>query len=138
MKKMKTYRILALAAGMVLPAVLSAAVPGAKGRELKVSADRMAADNKTGAMTATGNVRASLEPYRLMSSGLSRQGGKYTFSEPTIVTTCTNHESCLHWSLKGSVVYTDSGEEGKEVVARDMVLRLWGPLCCIIKKTTIM
>ena len=126
MKKMKTYRILALAAGMVLPAVLSAAVPGAKGRELKVSADRMAADNKTGAMTATGNVRASLEPYRLMSSGLSRQGGKYTFSEPTIVTTCTNDESCLHWSLKGSVVYTDSGEEGKEVVARDMVLRLWG------------
>ena len=110
-----------LAAAALCTAAGASAAPAA-GRELKVSADRMAADNVTGALVASGHVNAVMAPFRMLSDEVSRTGDTYVFSEPTTVTTCTNDEGSLHWSCTGNVVYRD----GKEVVARDMTLRMFG------------
>lgn len=96
-----------------------------KGRELKISADVMAADNISGTLVATGNVSAAMEPFRLMSEKISKEGGIYKFENPTTVTTCTNGPGCLHWSCTGDVEYRDIDGK-KEIVARDMTLRLFG------------
>lgn len=106
-------------------AVAAGAAASPEPRELKVSADRMAADNVTGSVVASGHVNAVLAPFRMKSESVSRIGGEYKFSEPTVLTTCTNDDSCLHWSVKGNVVYRE-GEEGKDITVRDAVLRLWG------------
>jgi len=110
-----------LVAAAFLAAASASAAPNA-GRELKVSADRMAADNVTGAIVASGHVNAVMAPFKMLSEEVSKIGDTYRFAEPTVVTTCTNDESALHWSCAGNVVYRD----GKEVVARDMTLRMFG------------
>ena len=113
-----------LSAALFAAAAAAAATDGL--RQLKVSADLMVADNVTGTLVATGNVNATYGLLRLMSGSVSREGGTYVFAEPTTITTCTNHESCLHWSATGSVVYRDRGEGDKEIVARNMTLRAFG------------
>ena len=114
------YKSVLAAAALCVVASASAAQDA--GRELKVSADRMAADNVTGALVASGHVNAVMTPFRMMSEEVSRTGDTYVFAEPTTVTTCTNDEGSLHWSCTGNVVY----REGKEVVARDMTLKMFG------------
>lgn len=120
---MKLKETVSLAAA--LAAFTALAEPGLE-RLMKVSADRMAADNITGALVASGHVNAVYGPYRLMSESVSRIGGDYTFSQPTIVTTCTNDACRLHWSASGNVVYRDGSKGAKEIVARDMTLRAFG------------
>ena len=89
--------------------------------ELKVSADRMAADNRTGSLVASGHVHAVAEPVSLLSELLVKDGDEYRFSDPTSVTTCTNGADRCHWSASGEIVYRD----GHGVYAKDLVVRLW-------------
>ncbi len=103
-------------------AVVFAAPSAEHENDLKVSADKMAADNVTGALVASGNVVAVSAPFRMFSDCVSKVGNVYSFNSPTTVTTCTNDTGCLHWSLSGSLVY----EHGKEAVAKDMLLRFFG------------
>ena len=115
--KTKTAAVLA---GAVCAAACFAA-PASR-YELKVSADRMAVDNITGNAVATGGVTAALGPFKLKSESVSRTGGEFIFAEPTTVTTCTNDESHLCWSLTGSVTY----RAHEEIVAKGMTLRMFG------------
>ena len=76
------------------------------GEELKVSADSIKADRKTGAMCAEGNVTASLPPLSLRSVKVSKSpDGLYEFGHPTEVTTCTNAPGHRHWVARGRVEY---------------------------------
>ena len=89
--------------------------------QLKVTADKVAVDNVSDGMVASGHVHAVAGVYTLRAEKLKRIGNEYHFEDPTSVTTCTNHGGICHWSLTGGVKYT----EGKEVVAENMVLRLF-------------
>ena len=89
--------------------------------QLKVTADKVAVDNVSDGMVASGHVHAVAGVYTLRAEKLKRIGNEYHFEDPTSVTTCTNHGGICHWSLTGGVKYTD----GKEVVAENMVLRLF-------------
>lgn len=91
-------------------------------KQMSVKADRMAVDNLTGNAVATGNVVATMAPFRLLSDSASRTDNVIVFSEPTLITTCTNDLDHLHWSLSGSVVY----REREEIVARNLLLKMWG------------
>ncbi|MCR5413157.1 MAG: hypothetical protein K6F50_00320 [Kiritimatiellae bacterium] len=108
-----------LAAGTVAGAMC------ARGAEMKVSASRMAADNVTGVLVATGKVEATMEPFALRSSGVSKVGSVYSFGDGTVVTTCTNAPGHECWCLEGSV-RIDMTEGDSEVVARDVWLKLFG------------
>ena len=115
---MKTKLAYLIAGAACAAAATSPAAPARS--ELKVSADIMAADNVTGSLAASGHVNAVLAPFRMTSDAVSKVGNEYVFSEPTVVTTCTN--GCPHWSLTGAVTY----RAHEEIVARGMVLRMWG------------
>lgn len=95
---------------------------GSAPSELKVSADRMAADNVTGDLVATGHVRAVSAPVCLLSELVERRGDEYRFADPTLVTTCTNAACSLHWSATGGVTYRD----GHGITAKNVVVRLFG------------
>lgn len=105
-----------------LPLFVCASSAERPGATLKVTAERMAADNVTGNLVASGNVVAVSAPFRMLSDRVSRTGNVYSFSDSTLVTTCTNDLDCLCWSLKGGVDYDD----GREIVAKNMTLRLFG------------
>lgn len=93
--------------------------------ELKVSADLMAADNKTATLVASGNVYAVAAPLRLMSDLAEKRGDEYRFAPGTLVTTCTNEACSLHWSAAGEVRY--HGAEGdRYVVVKDVTFRAFG------------
>lgn len=102
---------------------------------LKVSADRMAADNVTGNAVATGHVRAVTSPIgmsdkkgvrpapiSLLSELVEKDGSEYRFAEGTTFTTCTNAPHAFHWSGTGGVVYQDQ----HAIIARNMTLRAFG------------
>lgn len=89
--------------------------------DLVVSADRMAADNTTGALVASGHVHAVAGPVSLLSELLVKDGDEYVFSEPTSVTTCTNDSGRCHWAAAGGIVYRD----GEGVLAKNVTVRLW-------------
>ena len=113
------------AAGAALVAAAADPVVAWDGHELpqvRITADRMAADNLTGSAVATGRVTAVAEPFRLFSELAVKDGSDYRFADPTSVTTCTNAAGHLHWLGSGEVVYRD----GRAVVAKDLTLRLWG------------
>lgn len=122
---------------LVLTAAFSgaAAVAGIGAGTLRVSADRMAADNKTGAIVATGHVHAVTSPIgrsdkkgarpapiNLLGELVERVGDEYRFAGPTSLTTCTNEAGRLHWKAAGNVTY----KEHDHVEATDMTLYLWG------------
>ena len=72
------------------------------------TADRIAADNVTHALAASGHVVAVQTPYSLRSECLRREAdGRMTFADPTCVTTCTNDVGHTHWNLTGEVEYQD-------------------------------
>ena len=93
--------------------------------ELDVSADRIAADNRSGTLVATGNVQAVAAPLRLWSDCAEKRGWDYGFAPGTKVTTCTNDECALHWSVSGEVAY--HGREGERyATVKNASLRLFG------------
>ncbi len=117
MKTLTVQRLLPALAISLLPAALAAAAFP----ELKISADRMAADNITGHLVASGHVRAVAHPVSLLSELATKRGDVYEFSNPTSLTTCTNDADHLHWAISGEVTYRDK----KSIVLRDLVLRAW-------------
>ncbi len=77
------------------------------------TADRIAVDNVTKSLTATGHVHAAYGPLSLRSDRIVKDAeGGIRFSDPTTVTTCTN-ETCLaegrvtHWRVTGDVEYRE-------------------------------
>ena len=89
---------------------------------VKFSADRIAADQRTSTVVATGNVEASLHPFRLLAEELSHdKEGVYTFSDPTTFTTCTNECGHMHWRATGGAEYLG----GRYVGMRNMCLYFW-------------
>ena len=118
-------RILFILTATVLPLVTSAfaaVVDGPGSTTLKMSADKMAVDRVTGSLVASGNVVAVSAPFRMYSDRVSKIGNLYSFSDNTMVTTCTNNLDCLHWCMFGALDY----DEGKEIVARNMTLKMFG------------
>ena len=90
--------------------------------ELKITANNIKADRKTGAVRAEGSVKATLHPLCLLSELVTKSpDGKYEFSDPTEVTTCTNAPGHRHWSIKGGVVY----QNAEYVKMKNGVLSLW-------------
>lgn len=102
---MKKLPLLLLSAAVT--ASLGAAVPASiAASELKVSAEKMAADRRTGAIALRGNVRATVGPVCLLSELAEKTpDGTYRFTDPTKVTTCTNACDHLHWQVTGEVEY---------------------------------
>lgn len=87
---------------------------------LTFTADRIAADRVTGAVTATGNVSAVRTPYSLRGEYLSKSAdGTYRFAYPTCVTTCTNAVGHTHWNVTGELVY----KEDDRLEVRDVWVR---------------
>ena len=87
---------------MIAPLLL-AAVPA-----MTFTADRIAADNVTHAIAATGHVCASSASYTLRSAYLSRDAdGRMLFADPTCVTTCSNAVGHTHWNVTGEVEYRE-------------------------------
>ena len=90
--------------------------------ELNVSAEVMAADRNTGALTATGHVRAVAYPVMVLTDEVRRdENGKWTFSDPSTVTTCTNTWDELHWCAHGKVDFLDR----KYLLLRNMWFKLF-------------
>ena len=113
-----------LFAVLVSAFALSAAAPvlGAPAGELKVTADRVAADNITGALAASGHVQAVSAPVILHSDYITRNAdGEITLADPTHVTTCTNDWDDLHWRVSGEVKFRD----GHYVLLRNAWVRFW-------------
>ena len=76
--------------------------------ELKFFGDSITANKKTGAMSATGNVRAQSGNFRFFSNQISYDGkGLYDFGTEGMLTTCTNNLDDLHWKLEGHFIYND-------------------------------
>jgi len=118
MKNAKRLRSAVVAAPLFAAGALFARPAG----ELKVTADRVAADNVTGALAATGNVRAVASPLVLHSESVTRDaGGEFVFANPTTITTCTNEWDHLHWKATGEVAFKD----GHHVLLRDVWVRMW-------------
>ena len=98
-----------IVAALAAAAVLSAGALFAKpAGELKVSADRVAADNVTGALAASGHVQAVSAPVVLHSDYVTRsEDGTIALADPTHLTTCTNDWDHLHWRVTGEMEFLD-------------------------------
>ena len=74
--------------------------------QMTFTADRIAADNVTKAVVATGHVVATVSPVTLRGESLSRSpDGTVRFGGDTCVTTCTNDVGHTHWNVSGEVEY---------------------------------
>lgn len=112
----------ALAAVAVFAPLAASAAPALARTTLSVTADRMAADNITGTLVASGSVRAVAHPVCLLSELVTKKGDVYEFSDPTSITSCTNDADHLHWAITGEVTYRDR----EYITVRNLVLRAWG------------
>ena len=91
-------------------------------QELVVRGEYMSASRTTGELLATGRVEAVASPYRFRADSISRSAdGFYKLSGNTLMTTCTNDDSCLHWCLSGEFAY----REQHSATVRDAWVRLW-------------
>ena len=89
---------------------------------LSFTADRIAADDRTHALTATGHIVAASGPVRLRGEYMTRStDGKMIFHDPTCATTCSNEVGHTHWNVTGEVEY----QENDHVLLRNMVLRFY-------------
>ena len=103
-------------------AVVSAALFASADDALKVTADRIAADQRTGSLVASGHVTAVSHPFRLLADELSRDSaGVVVLSDPTTVTTCTNELGHLHWRATGGAEYLENHYVGMD----NMWLYFW-------------
>ena len=90
--------------------------------ELKVTADRVAADNVTGALAASGHVQAVSAPVVLHSDYVTRsEDGTIALADPTHLTTCTNDWDHLHWRVTGEMEFLDK----KYVLIKNAWVRMW-------------
>lgn len=106
----------------ILLAAMSAAFCASANDGLKVNADRIAADQRTGSLVASGHVDAVSHPFHLLSEEFSRDANGVTaFSDPTTVTTCTNECGSLHWRATGGAEYF----AGRYIGMNNMSLYLW-------------
>ena len=81
------------------------------------TADRIAADNVTQALTATGHVVVTAAPLTLRTETMSRdRDGRVLLGNPTCATTCTNAVGHTHWNVTGEVEY----REHDYVILRDV------------------
>ena len=111
-------RLLAVFCAAFAACPLLAARPG----ELRITADRVAADNVTGALAASGHVHAVSAPVVLHSDCITRdENGEITLSDPTYVTTCTNDWDRLHWQISGEVRFRDQ----HYILFRNAWVRMW-------------
>ena len=118
MKEAKGY-VAVLASAFALAAGALFAAPAG---ELKVTADRVAADNVTGALAASGHVQAVSAPVVLHSDYVSRdENGEIALSDPTDLTTCTNDWEHLHWKVSGEMKFRDQ----KYVLIKNAWVRMW-------------
>jgi len=118
MKNAKSLRS-AMAVSLVFAV---ASLFGKPAGEVKITADRVAADNVTGALAASGHVQAVSAPVVLHSDSVTRDAdGEFVFADPTHVTTCTNDWDHLHWRVSGEVRFKD----GHYVLLRNAWLRMW-------------
>ena len=70
------------------------------------TADKIAADNITQAMSATGHIVAVYGPATLRGNYLSKAAdGTMLFADPTCFTTCSNEVGHTHWNVSGEVEY---------------------------------
>lgn len=122
MKLNNTHKRLVLALAAACATAAAYAAPALARGTLSVTADRMAADNITGTVVASGNVRAVAYPLCLLSDLVSKRDNVYEFTDPTSITSCTNDIDHLHWSITGNVVY----REREALIVRDLVFRAWG------------
>ena len=103
-------------------AFAATALFGRPAGELRVTADRVAADNVTGALAASGHVQAVASPVILHSESVTRDAdGELALADPTHLTTCTNDWDHLHWRVSGEVRF----KEGHYVLLRNAWLRMW-------------
>ena len=72
------------------------------------TADRIAADNVTRALAASGHIVAVSKPLTLRGSYMSRDAdGRMLFADPTCATTCSNEVGHTHWNVTGEVEYRE-------------------------------
>ena len=74
--------------------------------EMTFSADRVAADNVTHALAASGHINAAISPLTLRGERMTRDAdGTVLFHDPTCATTCSNEVGHTHWNVTGEVRY---------------------------------
>jgi len=99
---------------MIAALVLAAA------QAMTFTADRIAADNVTHALSASGHVVAVAGPVTVRGERMTRDAdGTMLFYDPVCATTCTNEVGHTHWNVTGEVVY----REDDYVILRNTVLR---------------
>jgi len=101
---------------MIAALVLAAA------EAMTFTADRIAADNVTRALTASGHVVAVSGPFTVRGEKMTRDvDGTMLFHDPVCATTCSNEVGHTHWNIEGEVVY----RENDYVILRNMWLRFY-------------
>ena len=86
------------------------------------TADRIAADHVTQALTATGHIVATVKPLTLRGESMVRtDSGLTTFHDPTCATTCSNDVGHTHWNVTGEVEY----QSQDHVLLRNAWLRFY-------------
>ena len=83
---------------MIASLVLAAA------QAMTLSADRIAADNVTHALVATGHLVAAAGPLTIRGERVSRSAdGVMLFQDPVCATTCSNAVGHTHWNVSGEI-----------------------------------
>ena len=101
---------------MIAPLLFAAA------QTMTFTADRIAADNETKALAASGHIAAVSAPFTLRGERMTREAdGRMRFYDPCCATTCSNDVGCTHWSVEGEVEY----KEHDAVVLRNVWLRFF-------------
>ena len=101
---------------MTITAILAVA------QTMTFTADRIAADDRTRALAATGHIVAVAAPLTLRGECMTRAAdGTMLFHSPTCATTCTNAVGHTHWNVTGEVEY----REQDYVLLRNMWLRFY-------------
>ena len=76
----------------------------AAAQAMTFTADRIAADSVTHALTATGHIVAASGPITIRGECLTRDAdGTMLFHDPVCATTCTNAVGHTHWNVSGEV-----------------------------------
>lgn len=97
-------------------------VIAAKAEDLKITADSIKADSKSGAFNASGNVKATLPPLTITSDKVGKDlDGRFQFDKSTVITTCTNAPGHRHWCAKGKIAF----KEGEYALMSNGILSLW-------------
>ena len=94
----------------------------AAAQTMTFTADRIAADNVTHALVATGHVVAAAGPMTVRGDYMTRDPvGTFLFHDPVCATTCTNAVGHTHWNVSGEVEYRDK----EYVILRNAWLRFY-------------